>query len=249
MSKISHGSREPVERVEFGDGSCIVVGKLHHWRTLTFADRSRISRNDGRPQLRTLTFLPFTTEELRQSLKHHSGKQETSTHSVPLAHALTLPEQNLAVPPYVLGMWLGDGKANEVVIICSAHDEPHYKEKIKGLGENWRIRNTVEETVCCSLAGEPDPGLRTRLRQLGVLNNKHVPAAHLRESQSQRLELLKGLMDSDSHIYAEGNAEFTSTSEALAQGAMEIILSLGMKPTTKKSDSPKHKTRGCRQNK
>ena len=53
---------------------------------------------------------------------------------------------------------------------------------------------------------EPDPitdsrlTLRRQLKALGVLNNKHIPPEYLRGSAEQRLELLRGLMDSDGSI-------------------------------------------------
>ena len=46
---------------------------------------------------------------------------------------------------------------------------------------------------------------------------------------SQRLELLRGLMDSDGTICAKGRAEFTNTNQALAEGVRELLVSLGVK--------------------
>ena len=70
-----------------------------------------------------------------------------------------------------------------------------------------------------------------------------MPPSYLRASEAQRVELLRGLMDSDGHIYATGRAEFTSTVEQLAEGALELILSLGMKGTLRRSDASAHQTR------
>ena len=111
------------------------------------------------------------------------------------------------------------------------------------IGENWRISSEVGDTLQCSLAGLPNPRLRTRLGELGVLQNKHIPEAILRASEGQRQELLKGLIDSDGHIYAQGNAEFVSTEQRLAEGALELVISLGMKGTIRKGDASTHLTR------
>ena len=71
-----------------------------------------------------------------------------------------------------------------------------------------------------------------------VLRDKHIPALYLRAGNDQRLQLLQGLMDSDGHIaHAAGTAEFTSTSEVLAQGTFELALSLGQKSTLLKGDA------------
>ena len=85
------------------------------------------------------------------------------------------------------------------------------------------------------LAWSPKPRLLTRLRDLDVVNNKHVPDIYLRASDSQRLAMLQGLMNSDGHVYARGRVEFTSKSPRLAGGARELALSLGMKATVRKS--------------
>ena len=47
----------------------------------------------------------------------------------------------------------------------------------------------------------------------------------------QRLAMLHGLMDSDGHVDDRGGAEYTSISEQLAQGVLELALSLGQKAT------------------
>lgn len=56
-----------------------------------------------------------------------------------------------------------------------------------------------------------------------------IPAAYLRASQEQRLAILQGLMDAGGRVCRSGAAEFTTTSSRLAEGALELILSLGWK--------------------
>ena len=74
----------------------------------------------------------------------------------------------------------------------------------------------------------------TKLRNLSVFNNKHIPSLYLRASPDQRLSLLQGLIDSDGHVYSKGRVEFTSISQQLAEGALETVLSLGMRGTMRK---------------
>ena len=76
---------------------------------------------------------------------------------------------------------------------------------------------------------EPPPkSVQARLRQLGVLNNKHIPRLYLETSIPQRLALLQGLIDSDGHVRRDGLAEFCSTSARLADGVVELATSLGI---------------------
>lgn len=74
--------------------------------------------------------------------------------------------------------------------------------------------------------------LYAKLRGLGVLNNKHIPAAYLRAGVGQRMDLLRGLLDTDGTVSARGGrVEFCTTTPALRDGVLELIRSVGFKPT------------------
>lgn len=70
--------------------------------------------------------------------------------------------------------------------------------------------------------------LHTKLRSLGVLNDKHIPALYLRASVDQRLALLRGLMDTDGTINESGNCEIELTRETLVRQILELVRSLGI---------------------
>ncbi|WP_163548731.1 replicative DNA helicase [Candidatus Frankia nodulisporulans] len=74
--------------------------------------------------------------------------------------------------------------------------------------------------------------VQARLRSLGVLGNKHIPASYLRASEQQRRDLLAGLLDTDGTMSANGStAQYASTSARLARDVRELILSLGYRAT------------------
>ena len=62
---------------------------------------------------------------------------------------------------------------------------------------------------------------------MGVLGNKHIPAEYLRASEAQRRALLAGLLDTDGYALPGGTVQFAVTSQRLAQGVLELVLSLG----------------------
>jgi CRISPR/Cas system-associated exonuclease Cas4 (RecB family) len=67
------------------------------------------------------------------------------------------------------------------------------------------------------------------LRKLNLLNNKHIPPQYLRASHSQRLELLRGLMDSDgSWNPHRKRAVFVTTSDDLMRDVRELIRTFGI---------------------
>ena len=158
-------------------------------------------------------------------------------HSVPVAGPLILPGRELPIDPYLLGLWLGDGSSGCSVITCHEDDEPVYRQIAIRAGEKWRIMGDRNGVLSCSLARGPQPLFHTRLRRLEVLNNKHVPPMYLRASRDQRVELLRGLMDSDGCVDHRGQAEFTSISEVLSRGVLELALTLAQKATRRKGDA------------
>ena len=73
--------------------------------------------------------------------------------------------------------------------------------------------------------------LQVLLGELGVLNKKHVPGVYLRASRQQRLDLLRGLMDTDGSWNPQRRrAVFVNTNERLADAVVELALSLGVTP-------------------
>lgn len=62
----------------------------------------------------------------------------------------------------------------------------------------------------------------------GNLKQKSIPQEYLRASYKQRLELLRGLMDSDGSI-SNNRCEFSTVDEPLFKGVYELLMSLGIK--------------------
>ena len=235
VTQVSAEIEELVYRVTFRDSSDIVTGADHPWMTLTQLDLSPVGRSIFRSGPWHAGCWPVTTHALEQLVSKHTNMQTDTLHYVPVAGVLDLPEKDLPVDPWLLGLWLGDGNSRSALVTCSPMDEPHYRERVREIGENWRVLKPENPVFVCSLAWGPAPRLLTRLRSLNLVANKHLPAIYLRASQGQRLALLQGLMDSDGHVYPHGRAEFTSKSVRLADGVRELALSLGMKATKKKS--------------
>ncbi|MFE2426334.1 replicative DNA helicase [Streptomyces sp. NPDC059373] len=69
--------------------------------------------------------------------------------------------------------------------------------------------------------------LRTALRDLGVLGDKHIPQEYLRGSIAQRRALLAGLLDTDGTVTNTGSIQFTVTNRVLAEGFRELLVGLG----------------------
>ncbi len=74
-----------------------------------------------------------------------------------------------------------------------------------------------------------DHGTFTALLQaVGVLGDKHIPMAYLRAPESDRRELLAGLMDTDGTVVTGvGSCRVAVTDERLARDVYELVVGLG----------------------
>lgn len=70
---------------------------------------------------------------------------------------------------------------------------------------------------------------RERLRELGVLRNKHIPDSYLHASYEDRLALLQGLVDSDGYVTEKGQVQFKNTNAHILAAFIELAESLGQK--------------------
>ena len=94
----------PCYEVHFSDGEVIVADAQHEW--LTSTRQARRSASDYRT-----TAVPasvVTTKQLAHTLRCPTADARLQ-HSVALAKALDLPQAELPLPPYFMGVWAGDG--------------------------------------------------------------------------------------------------------------------------------------------
>ncbi|KAA0018487.1 replicative DNA helicase [Antrihabitans cavernicola] len=132
--------------------------------------------------------------------------------------------------------------ASRECVVCGAEFIPHTSE-VRTCGRSCGKARFMSEPVAaptCAHCGGRSIGLRLcqvcrnevgtvqgRLRTIGVLGDKHVPADYLRGSESQRRALLAGLLDTDGTVTNGGSVQFSVTSEKLVRGVEELIVSLG----------------------
>lgn len=149
--------------------------------------------------------------------------------NLPRVSPIPYVEQDLPVDPYVLGAILGDGHIQPNGVVKFTCADPEIVDEIRRRGYT-----VVDDTV----RGERKDGIGYRIngvnasmRDLGVARSrsweKTIPEMYLYGSIEQRLDLLRGLMDTDGTISARGEMEFTSSSVDLAEGVQTIVRSLG----------------------
>jgi len=146
------------------------------------------------------------------------------------ARPLVLPEVDLPIDPYLLGVWLGDGHSNGMRITSGAEDQVWLRGELHRLGYN-----TSDLSVPTSFGVL---GIRGGFVRLGLVNDpvhnthgrKHIPAEYMRASIDQRKSLLQGLIDTDGTVCKRsGSATFSNTNHELAIQVRELVRSLGVK--------------------
>ena len=237
-------------RLKFSDGTTIDAGGEHQWVTLTALERKRLNRKGNDIPDLWADKTSITTDELVSTLK--CGKRGDTNHCIPVAQPLELPDAELPLDPWILGAWLGDGSSHAAAITCHDDDSEHYVREMKRRGVEMHLssRRHDNQSVGTWSFGQKPPqrdalgrmtsngSSHSTLREMGVLHNKHIPSSYLRGSVQQRLDLLRGLIDTDGHIdKRQGCVEFCSTNRELANGVKELAASLGQKPVLSIGDA------------
>ena len=138
---------------------------------------------------------------------------------------LWLPEIDLPIDPYLLGVWLGDGRNRSCEI--SSGDEEVFTN-LENLG--FALGKDQEKRVE-TLSSRVVLDQTKKFRDLNLLNNKHIPPVYFRCSINQRLELLRGLMDTDGNVNeTRKQAVFTTCNKRLSDDVKHLLLTLGQRP-------------------
>lgn len=188
-----------------------------------------------------------TTLEILETLYTKSGH---ANHSIPVATPLELPEVDLPLSPYLLGVWLGDGNSRHGSFVGIDHEIAEYIRKL-GYTVQAIIPSDIDKRHSDYRIWKIE-GLNPILREQGLLrtvkhdtSQKHIPAVYLRASIAQRRALLAGLLDTDGTVSPQGNVEFSNTNELLAQQVRELALTLGYRAVIRSGIKRSHNGTEC----
>ena len=156
--------------------------------------------------------------------------------------AVNFKKQDLEIDPYFLGLWLGDGTSSSVGITTKDNEIIEYLSKY-AQKLNLQLSEQKQKDKCpiySITSGQrgvskfKDKSLQKKLRDLGVLNNKHIPHANIQNSEKSRLKLLAGLLDSDGHYDKKFNVfEIVQKNEELTKQIKLLADSLGFRVSIK----------------
>lgn len=136
-----------------------------------------------------------------------------------------------SIPPYILGVWLGDGTSakSEITQIPNEVAEA-FKEYATSLSCGMSIRTPKPSYSIYRITKKKTASSKNvfleELKKLNLLNNKHIPMSYKMAPIDDRLELLAGLIDTDGNI-SSNCYDIFQKNEHLARDIVFIGRSLG----------------------
>lgn len=225
--------------VEFSDGSKTECCDDHLWAVRDAKDRKHRGSISEKP------FVVKTLREIRQSLLiQRTDGQTQYRYQIPVASPMEFPQLSpLPVHPYVIGCMLGDGSLtrNDPTFTC---DDPEMIETLTPMlaeiGSEFAIRGKrgIEYSI---------RDIRPRTQGVGLFNKhlvalgmagqraetKSIPVMYKFASIWDRLELLRGLLDTDGWISLRVRkrescrVRFCSVSKQLADDVKSLVETVG----------------------
>ena len=237
-------------KLTFDNGHSIIADANHRW----FVHSHHAFKGDafytgaGRPPSGS----GFAHEGVvtTQFMAEHFKVGGRNRFSIPTTGALQTPITDLPVDPYFLGAWLGDGNTHASVITGHVDDIQALVPLLEMRGMECRFSSLkanaiqIQVSIPGTVRKQPQqvtnhPGkefdtLARRLSLLGLLEQKKfVPDIYLRAEASVRLDVLRGLLDTDGSITKAGRVSFSNTNSDLIAGFEELAVSLGFKTHTR----------------
>lgn len=247
-----HPQKEPKEiwEVRFKDGRVAECCGDHLWYY-----RYRHEAHHG---MRTSSLKTIYKEVMEGGSGYREGpgmEKGGFKFKVPLNSAVTYPEAQLPVDPYVFGLMLGDGSFrvddSNHVFYFSSEDWELPSTLAIFMGWEYKKNSVANYTYCFYKNGKlihvEDVIPKTHPLYNAYSVDKFIPQEYLLSSIEQRRELLRGLLDTDGHIDTpeKGRVSFSTISPRLAKDFASLVQSLGYTAVIAEDRREKYKTDVC----
>lgn len=205
-------------QIDFSDGGWVECDYNHLWKiTATLVKKKKQE-------------MVVDTRTLIDMMKARDGGYGNVRNIyMPLVSAVEYCQSNnnLPISPYVLGVIIGDGctrtKTSKPRITTP---DIEIIDKITSLG--YEMRQLPSDAMEWQFE---DRDIIGKLKELGLWDclsyDKFIPKQYLTSSIESRMELLRGLMDTDGCASGHSHAEYSTSSVRLANDVRELVLSLG----------------------
>ena len=220
-------------RIEFCDKTEVIADGEHIWIASDAKDRYKnVPSNEYNPY-NSIQAREVTTLEMFNTQK---SKQGNSNWSIRNSSAVNYEKKDLKIPPYILGLWLGDGSSydpkitnidKEIIDDWTAYGESIGLKVVRD-GEYSYALSSGRELKTRANKGRNK--FKTFLQEYNLIKNKHIPIDYLTSSIDDRIELLRGIMDTDGSKHKDINLfEVCMKKKSFQEECYILITSLGIK--------------------
>lgn len=225
------GEKE-VWQLTFKDGRTARCCEEHLW--------SYVRENFSGDKKERREFETKTLEEINNdNLQNKNGGFK---YLIPLTEPVDYVEKEHYIPPYIFGLMLGDGSfrqhhSNKSFQFSSGTDE---LPNVIGRTMGWIVKKNNEKNYTYYFGLKDQTQKKKNIHVQDVLKEypdllnqksegKYIPRDYLEDSKENRLDLLRGLLDTNGSVDKKGRVAYFTVSEKLKDNVMELIYSLGLK--------------------
>lgn len=217
LEEFNHKSK-PIYKLTLKDGRTAYAGLEHLW-TIKY----------GNKLITVDTQWIIENGFGKRTIKGKCHKPIECKAFLPINKAIEIPYKEVSIDPYLLGLILGDGclgyaNSKGVLFSSTVKDQKTYEKLLNTKIREYKNSNCFIESA----------NIKNKLIELGLYktksDNKFIPDIYKYNSKEVRLEILKGLMDTDGSAFSSG-IEYISKSKQLAEDVLWIGRSLGIKGT------------------
>lgn len=221
----------PVFKIATNDGAITFCDIDHIW---TVRNSTGNSRKAG---WRSMTLRQMIDKGIMCPLSPSAAlrnRKPSPRFEIPVSSAVSYTTQDLPIDPYILGVLIGDGfLVGRVAMFSNPDTDSSIKDEVnRRLPDDFYL--TKHDGTCpqyCIVMKEQVKG-RSFLKKIDNLglcvhsSDKFIPDMYLHADIQQRLDLLRGLMDTDGTAH-NNRISYSTTSEKLAQDMVVLVRSLG----------------------
>lgn len=217
-------------KLTFNDGYTTNCGLEHLWNVKTVKQKD----------YKTLSLKEILDKGVLQNLseaRKNSNRKAIPRFIIPITEPVNFTEKELFISPYTMGTLIADGSLTRGVIYSTHIDDDQITKKvINSLSSSYvlKSRKTSEKGMQHRISNYENHKNNEYWKYIQSLNlNVHsnkrfIPEIYKFGSVAQRIELLRGLMDSDGTVSEERNkVSYSTSSETLAKDVVELVQSLG----------------------
>jgi RecQ family ATP-dependent DNA helicase len=244
----THRGRDAMFRVTPKKGEPYVVNSQHILSLRITGMRKRVRKATGETYTERVKCggKSYTTGEVANvSVVDYMSSNKTFKHCAKgWKTGVDLPSRPLPpqLPPYMLGLWLGDGSVGKTDITKPDPEvEASVRDYVRECLPDHTVREYVNASGCPSFrVVSPEDSMKGRghksnamlnaLRDVGVLHDKHIPRDYLWNDRSTRLELLAGILDADGYLAGKAY-DITLKHRKLSEDLVFLVRSLGLHAT------------------